>query len=66
MFRNPGFRRSVLAVCGLHVLFFQHAAPAGARQAAQLPEKPEQHQHGHEMNVPSGARTMRNEFCPRQ
>jgi carbonic anhydrase len=28
---------------------------AGARQAAQLPEKPMQHQHGHQMNLPSGA-----------
>jgi carbonic anhydrase len=33
------------------------AAPVGARQAAQVPEKPEQHQHphGHQMNLPSGA-----------
>ncbi len=56
MFRNPGFRLSLLAVSGSYVLFFAHAAPAGARQAAQLPEKPAQHQHphGHEMNVPSG------------
>lgn len=32
-------------------------APAGAWQAAQVPEKSEQHQHqhGHEMNLPSGA-----------
>jgi carbonic anhydrase len=33
------------------------AAIAGARQAAQVPEKPvqHQHQHGHQMNLPSGA-----------
>jgi carbonic anhydrase len=57
MFRNPGFRLSTLAVCGLYVLVSSPAAPAGARQAAQLPEKPDQHQHqhGHEMNLPSGA-----------
>jgi carbonic anhydrase len=32
------------------------AAPAGAGQAAQLPERPEQHKHGHsmDMNLPSG------------
>jgi carbonic anhydrase len=28
-------------------------APA-AGQAAQLPERPEQHQHGHDLNIPSG------------
>ena len=31
------------------------ATLAGARQAAQVPEKPKQHQHGHQMNLPSGA-----------
>lgn len=31
------------------------AALAGARQAAQVPEKPKQHQHRHQMNLPSGA-----------
>jgi carbonic anhydrase len=36
---------------------FAHVAPAGANQAAQPPEKPAQHQHGHghQMNTPSGA-----------
>jgi carbonic anhydrase len=54
MFRNRGVRLSLPAGYVLYVLVFAHAAPAGARQAAQPPEKPEQHQHGHEMNIPSG------------
>jgi carbonic anhydrase len=44
-------------VCGLYFAFFAHQASA-ACQAAQLPEKPDQHQHMHghgmDMNVPSG------------
>lgn len=55
MLRNPGYRLSLLAVCGLCFSVFAHAAPA-AGQAAELPEKPEQHQHMHgmDMNIPSG------------
>jgi carbonic anhydrase len=34
---------------------FSHPAQSGARQAAQPPEKPAQHQHSHQMNTPSGA-----------
>ena len=36
---------------------YTYTVPAGARQAAEAPEKPEQHQHqhGHQMNLPSGA-----------
>lgn len=54
MFRNPGFRLSLLAVCGLFFSVFAHPAPAAGR-AAELPEKPEQHQHIHgmDMNIPS-------------
>jgi carbonic anhydrase len=57
MFRNPGFRLRLLGVCGLYCSVFAHVAPAGAGQAAQPAEKPEQHQHRHEheMNTPSGA-----------
>jgi carbonic anhydrase len=58
MFRNPGFRLLPLVVCGLYFAVFAQPAPA-ACQAAQLPEKPEQHQHMHghgmDMNTPSGA-----------
>jgi|SRR5271166_664296 len=60
MFRNSGFRLSLLAVCGLCFSVFAHAAPA-AGQAAEPPERPEQHQHMHghqmgmDMNTPSGA-----------
>jgi len=59
MFRDPGFRFSILAVCGLYFSVFAYAAPA-AGQAAEPPEKPEQHQHMHgyqmsmDMNTPSG------------
>jgi carbonic anhydrase len=50
-------------VISIHMLAFSVscfclfvAAPAGTHQAAQLPEKPEQHQHAHsmDMNIPSG------------
>jgi carbonic anhydrase len=59
MFRNPGFRFSLLAVGGLFFIsVFTHTAPA-AGQAAEPPEKPEPRQnsygHGMDMNVPSGA-----------
>jgi carbonic anhydrase len=55
MLRNPGYRLSLLAICGLCFSVFAHAVPA-AGQAAELPEKPEQHQHMHgmDMNIPSG------------
>jgi carbonic anhydrase len=55
MLRNPGYRLSLIAVCGLCFSVFAHAAPA-AGQAAELPERPEQHQHMHgmDMNIPSG------------
>jgi carbonic anhydrase len=55
MLRNPGYGLSLLAGCGLCFSVFAHAAPA-AGQAAELPEKPEQHQHMHgmDMNIPSG------------
>jgi carbonic anhydrase len=32
-----------------------YAAEAGVFQIAQVPEKPKEHQHGHQMNLPSGA-----------
>ncbi|HEY6273805.1 MAG TPA: carbonic anhydrase family protein [Terriglobales bacterium] len=56
MFGNPGYRLLLLAVCGLYFSVFAHAAPGGACQVAEPAEKPEQHQHGHsmEMNIPSG------------
>jgi carbonic anhydrase len=58
MFRNPGFRLALLAVCGLYFSLFVHATPA-AGQAAEPPEKLEQNQnsyeHGMDMNMPSGA-----------
>lgn len=41
MFRNPGFRLLLLAVCGLYFSVFARAVPA-AGQAAEPPEKPEQ------------------------
>lgn len=59
MFRNPGFRIALLAVCGLCFSAFVHAAPA-AGQAAEPPEKTEQNQPmpgmsmGMDMNIPSG------------
>ncbi len=52
MFRNPGFRILLLAICALYFSVFAHAAPA-AGQAAEPPEKPEQHM-SMDMNVPSG------------
>jgi carbonic anhydrase len=56
MICNPGFRIVLLTVCGLYFWVFAHLAPTGTRQAAQLPEKPDahQHQHAHQMNLPSG------------
>jgi len=59
MFRNPGFRISLLAICALYFLVFAHAAPA-AGQAAEPRENAEQNQPvrgremGMDMNVPSG------------
>ena len=55
MLRNSGFRITLLAVCGLCFSVFTHAIPA-AGQAAELPEKPEQHEHMHgmDMNIASG------------
>jgi len=46
----------LLAFCVLCFFIFAQAIPAGACQAAQPPEKPEPHQHGHsmDMNIPSG------------
>jgi carbonic anhydrase len=56
MYRSSGFWLSLLAASGFCFSVFAPADPA-AGQAAQLPERPEQHQHmhGHEMNMPSGA-----------
>lgn len=47
----------LLAFSGLLFSFLNHVTPTEADQAAQLPEKPQQHQHphGHQMNLPSGA-----------
>jgi hypothetical protein len=47
----------LLALCVLCFSVPSHPGPAAAGQAAQAPEKPEQHQHqhGHQMNLPSGA-----------
>ena len=47
----------LLAFFGLLFSFPSHVTPTKADQAAQLPEKPPQHQHGHDhqMNLPSGA-----------
>src|SRR5260370_41539762 len=59
MFRSPVLRISILVVFALYFSVFVHAAPA-AGQAAEPPEKAEQHQpmHGHQMgmdmNTPSG------------
>jgi carbonic anhydrase len=59
MFRNPGFRLPLLAVCALYFSVFGHAAPA-VGQAAEPRENAEQNQpvRGREMsmdmNVPSG------------
>ena len=46
----------LVAFCGLLFSFPSHVTPAKADQAAQPPEKPMQHQHGHahQMNLPSG------------
>ncbi len=46
----------LLAFSVLCLFTFIQAAPAGACQAAQPPEKPQPHQHGHsmDMNIPSG------------
>ena len=38
---------------GLLMLIFAGSVPAAA-QIAQLPERPEQHRHSHDMNLPSG------------
>jgi carbonic anhydrase len=53
MFRNPGFRLSLLSVWGLYFSVFAHAAPAFG-QAAEPPERPERHMNM-DMNVPRGA-----------
>ena len=59
MFRNPGFRLPLIALCGLYFSVFAHAAPA-AGQAAEPSEKLEQHQHmpgmgmSMDMNLASG------------
>jgi len=46
----------VFAFCGLTLSFASHVTPTKAEQAAQPPEKPDahQHQHAHQMNLPSG------------
>lgn len=56
MLRNPGFRLALLVVCGLYLAAFGPAVQIAACQAAQLPDKPSDHQHMHgmEMNIPSG------------
>ena len=50
------FCLSWFVVCMTALGFFAHAVSARGRQAAQLPDQadPNQHQHGHEMNTPSG------------
>src|SRR5579863_8372090 len=61
MSRNRVPSIHILAFFVLSILIFVAAllvvAPAGAGQVAQPPEKtePHQHQHGHQMNTPSGA-----------
>ena len=54
---NRVFAMCLLAFSGLFFFVLNHATPTEAHQAAQLPEKAEQHQHGHsmDMNIPSGA-----------
>jgi len=46
----------LVAFCGLLFSFPSHVTPTKVDQAAQPPEKPMQHQHGHahQMNLPSG------------
>ena len=46
-------RLHVAAFFAILSLIVAGDAPA-AGQAAQLPERPEQHQHGHDLNIPSG------------
>jgi carbonic anhydrase len=57
MSANRVIAMCLLALCGLCFSTLNLCAPAGTFQAAQLPEKPDQHQHshGHQMNLPSGA-----------
>jgi hypothetical protein len=57
MFRNLGFTVPLLLICGLYSSVFAYASPGEGCQAAQPPEKTDQkqHQHGHQMNVPSGS-----------
>ncbi len=58
MSSNPKFRLSLLAVLGLYFSVFAHAAPGGACQVAQPPEKVEpgqhQHQEHHHLHLPMG------------
>jgi carbonic anhydrase len=48
-----GMTRYTAAFCALLLLPFAGSAPA-AGQIAQLPERPEQHKHAHDLNIPSG------------
>ena len=58
MFRYRGFRSSLCVVCVLCLSLFILTVPAPAWQVAQPPERPDDHQHMHgmdmEMNLPSG------------
>ena len=54
MLTNRGIGICLQAFAALCFAVCIHAAPAGG-QAAQPPEEPAQHQHGHQMNLPSGA-----------
>jgi carbonic anhydrase len=53
MFRNRITHFHLALFFGLLMLIFAGAAPAAA-QIAQLPERPEQHRHSHDFNLPSG------------
>jgi carbonic anhydrase len=46
---------SLVVIQGMCFAGLAYAAPGGACQVAQPPEKAQEHQHKHEMNTPSGA-----------
>jgi carbonic anhydrase len=53
MFRNRITHFHLAVFFGLLMLILAGAVPAAA-QIAQLPERPEQHRHSHDFNLPSG------------
>jgi carbonic anhydrase len=54
MSRKQGFGLLWLAVFAFGLVPFAEAAPGGACQAAQLPEKADEHHHHGELNIASG------------